>query len=182
MSLLNILQNYFFTQMYAVCMSIHINSVKLEIEVLVAQSTLCNPMDCSPPGSSVHGILQARILEWVAISSSRGSSRSRDWTRVSCTAGRFITIKPHSFKILFSKILNILCVFLFCKCRNYKPSKIHFLSFFNSLWSFVLRGGNGTTVGQNYSLFLKNRSTNRLVFLCHYCSWYSLSHLYELSF
>ena len=36
--------------------------------------TLCNPMDCSPPGSSVHGILQARILEWVAISSSRGSS------------------------------------------------------------------------------------------------------------
>ena len=44
--------------------------------VLVAQScpTLCDPMDCSPPGSSVHGILQARILEWVAISFSRGSS------------------------------------------------------------------------------------------------------------
>ena len=46
----------------------------------VAQScpTLCNPMDCSLPGSSVHGILQARILEWVAISFSRGSSRPRD--------------------------------------------------------------------------------------------------------
>ena len=44
---------------------------------LVAQTcpTLCNPMDCSTPGSSVHGIPQARILEWVAISSSRGSSR-----------------------------------------------------------------------------------------------------------
>ena len=44
--------------------------------VLVAQScpTLCDPMDCSPPGSSVHGVLQTRILEWVAISSSRGSS------------------------------------------------------------------------------------------------------------
>ena len=40
--------------------------------------TLCNPMDCSPLGSSVHGIFQARILEWVAISSSRGSSPSRD--------------------------------------------------------------------------------------------------------
>ena len=39
---------------------------------------LCDPMDCSPPGSSVHGILQARIVEWVAISSSRGSSRLRD--------------------------------------------------------------------------------------------------------
>ena len=46
--------------------------------------TLCNPMDCSPPGSSVHGILQARILEWVAMPSSRGSSPPRDWTRVSC--------------------------------------------------------------------------------------------------
>ena len=56
---------------------------------LVAQSclTLCNPIDCSPPGSSVHGILQARILEWVAISFSRGSSRPRNQTRVSCTAG-----------------------------------------------------------------------------------------------
>ena len=42
--------------------------------------TLCNPMDCSPPGSSVHGILQARILEWVAMSSSRGSSPLRDQT------------------------------------------------------------------------------------------------------
>ena len=39
---------------------------------------LCNPMDCSPPGSSVHGILQVRILEWVAVPSSRASSRPRD--------------------------------------------------------------------------------------------------------
>ena len=50
--------------------------------------TLCNPMDRSPPGSSVHGILQARILEWDAISFSRGSSRPRDRTQVSCIAGR----------------------------------------------------------------------------------------------
>ena len=56
----------------------------------VAQSclTLCDPMDCSLPGSSVHGILQARILEWVAISFSRGSSRPRDQTQVSRTGGR----------------------------------------------------------------------------------------------
>ena len=44
----------------------------------------CNPMDCSLPGSSVHGILQARVLERVAISSSRGSSQPRDWTHISC--------------------------------------------------------------------------------------------------
>ena len=60
----------------------------------VAQSclTLCDPMDYSPPGSSVHGISQARILEWVAISFSRGSSQSRDQTRVSHIAGRRFTI------------------------------------------------------------------------------------------
>ena len=45
--------------------------------------SLCDPMDCSPPGSSVHGILHARILEWVAMPSSRGSSRPRDQTRIS---------------------------------------------------------------------------------------------------
>ena len=48
--------------------------------------TLCDPMDCSPPGSSACGIFQARILEWVAISSSRGSSWPRARTRVSCTS------------------------------------------------------------------------------------------------
>ena len=48
-------------------------------------------MDCSPPGSSVHEIFQARIQEWVAISFSRGSSQPRDRTWVSCTAGRFFT-------------------------------------------------------------------------------------------
>ena len=63
----------------------------------VAQSclTLRNIMDCSPPGSSVHGILQARILEWVAMPFSRGSSWPRDWTHVSClscTAGVFFTV------------------------------------------------------------------------------------------
>ena len=59
----------------------------------VAQScpTPCDPMDCSPPGSSVHGILQARILEWVAMPSSRGSSQPRDQTHVSCIAGGFFT-------------------------------------------------------------------------------------------
>ena len=61
---------------------------------LVAQlyPTLCDPMDFSPPGSSIHVIFQVRTLEWVAISSSRGSSQSRDQTCiscVSCTVGRF---------------------------------------------------------------------------------------------
>ena len=53
--------------------------------------TLCDPMDCSPPGSSLHGILQARILEWVAFPFSRESSQPRARTPVSCIAGRFFT-------------------------------------------------------------------------------------------
>ena len=48
--------------------------------------THCDPMDCSLPGSSVHGILWARILQWVAMPSSRGSSRPMDWTHVSCVS------------------------------------------------------------------------------------------------
>ena len=60
---------------------------------LVAQSclTLCHPMDCSQAPLSM-GILQARILEWVAMPSSRGSSQPRDQTHVSCIAGRFFAI------------------------------------------------------------------------------------------
>ena len=61
--------------------------------VLVAQSckTLCDPMDCNPPGSSVRGILQARVLEWIAMPSSRRSFQPRDRTQISCIVGRLFT-------------------------------------------------------------------------------------------
>ena len=64
--------------------------------VLVAQlcPTLCNHMDCSPPESSVHEISQARILEWVAVSSSRGSSQPKDRTASPALAGGFFTTEP----------------------------------------------------------------------------------------
>ena len=64
--------------------------------VLVTQScpTLCNARNYSPLGSFVHGVPQARILEWVAISSSRGSSRPRDRNQFSCITGRRFTTEP----------------------------------------------------------------------------------------
>ena len=62
--------------------------------VLKSCGTLCDPMDGSPPGSSVHGISQARILEWVAISFSRGPSQPRDQILISCLAGGFFTTEP----------------------------------------------------------------------------------------
>ena len=75
-------------------------------KVLVAQSclTLWHPMDCSLPASSVHRIFQARVLEWVAIPFSRGSSWPRDWTWVSCIASRFLTIWVHRNEGQFSSV------------------------------------------------------------------------------
>ena len=63
-------------------------------QVLVTQRcpTLCDPMDCNSSGTSVHGIIQARILEWVATSFSSESSKPRDWACVSCIAGGFFII------------------------------------------------------------------------------------------
>ena len=67
---------------------------KKKVNVLITRSclTLCDFMDCKPPGSSVHGILQARILEWVAIPFSGGFYPLRDQTQVSCIAGRFFIV------------------------------------------------------------------------------------------
>ena len=65
----------------------------LESEVVTQWCpTLCDSMGCSPPGSSVHGIFQAVVLEWIAISFSRGSSQPRDGTRVSCIVDRRFTV------------------------------------------------------------------------------------------
>ena len=63
----------------------HISNMDFLFSRSVVPDSFCDYMDCSPPGSSVHGILQARILEWVVISFSRASSQPRDQTWVSCT-------------------------------------------------------------------------------------------------
>ena len=64
----------------------------IESEVARLCPTLCDPMDCSLPGSSVHRIFQARVLDWVAIAFSRGSSPPRDRTQVSPIVGRCFTV------------------------------------------------------------------------------------------
>ena len=64
----------------------------MKLKATQSHPTLCHSMDFSPPGYTVHGIFQARILEWVAIPFSRGSSQPRDRPQVSCIAGKFFTL------------------------------------------------------------------------------------------
>ena len=100
-------------------------------------------MDCSPPGSSVHGIIQARILEWIAVPFSRGSSWPRDWIHVFCIAGRFLTIwATKKLHLKIHKQINKPNFFIFyihiCLCWTKKLSWIvpWFLSF--ELANFML--------------------------------------------
>ena len=88
----------FFTILATLLLQLHILELfselfmKKESEVAQSCPTLCDPLDCSPPGSSIHGIFQARILEWVAISFSRRSSQPRNWTQVSRIIGKCFTV------------------------------------------------------------------------------------------
>ena len=70
-------------------LTLHTNEMN---EVAQSCPTLCDPMDCSLPGSSVHGNFQARVLEWAATSFSKGSSWPRDQTWISCVSGRHFTL------------------------------------------------------------------------------------------
>ena len=103
----------------------------------VAQScpTLCDPMDCSLPGSSVHGIPQAIVLEWIAISFSRGSSRPRDQTRVSWIVDRWFTVWVIvKFQDISLQNKPISCISLILTCpRPWQPR-----IFFPSLYLSVL--------------------------------------------
>ena len=104
--------------------------------------TLCDPMDCSPWASSVHGILQARILEWVAISYSRGPSQPRDPTQVSCVsriAGGFFTTEPpgkpqHMWQAAL--ILSLETEAPFCVQGPERNSVTFFCVKLHSLWPY----------------------------------------------
>ena len=97
-------------------------------------------MDYSPPGSSVLGILQARILQWVAIPFSNGSSRASDQTWFSCTAGRFFNLSHQGVgnqNVKLQELLLVVCAFagsLVCSSVNWAPA----------LWSALPQGTRDT--------------------------------------
>ena len=98
---------WFLLNEYCFCTVINLKNHKSETLCVLScfsRVWLWDPVDGSPPGSSVHGILQARTLEWAAISFFRGSSWPRNWTCITCAAGRFFTTEPprkplHSTKL-----------------------------------------------------------------------------------
>ena len=102
--------------------------------------TLCKPVDCNPSGSSVHGIFQARILEWVPISSSRGSFWPRDWTCVSCIsciAGGFIIAEPLGNIVTNNKKSNVCSSFNWGYLNLLDPSSQKYVVF--TKWLIQLR-------------------------------------------
>ena len=86
-----------------------LKALKSESEVTQSCPTLCDPMDCSLPGSSVHGIFQARVLEWVAICFSSGSSQPRNQTWVSFIVGRCFYHLSHQGSPYIKEILQEPC-------------------------------------------------------------------------
>jgi len=116
---------WFFSVLY-----IQLSLEWLKAKVTVAQLclTLCDPMDCTLSGFSVHGILQARIPEWVAISFSRGSLRSRDQTWVSCIAHRFFTVWATRESCEWLRVFSFISVYNWsCSLAVCKPSAVKVL-------------------------------------------------------
>ena len=102
----------------------HITFLESESEVAQTCPTLCDPMDCSLPGSSVHGIFQAIVLEWIAISFSRGSSQPRDWTPVSRIVDRRFTVWATRRVLVSSNYLQLYTKLVFSKMQSWSTSRV----------------------------------------------------------
>ena len=119
--------------------------------------TLCNPVDCNPPDSSVHGISQARTLEWVAMPFSRASSQPRDQTQVSCIAGRFLTTWTTSKPCTFYAVVSLLShVQLFCNPMDCNPpdSSVHGISQARILEWVAISFSRGSSQGLSSKAFV----------------------------
>ena len=127
--------------------------------------TLCDPMDCSPPGSSVHGILQGRILEWVAVSFYKGSSQPRDCIQVSHIAGKLFT-NWVTRKDLFHCMTVLYFVYLFVIDRHWSITTFC-LFWIMVLWTFVHK----FYVWLTYNILVSGIKHSYLIFV-YFVKWY----------
>ena len=145
--------------------------VKVGMGVLVVQlcQTLCDPKDCIPPGSSVHGILQARILEWVANAFARGSSQPRDQTQVSWIVGGFFTVWT-TREAPWSRHydLNVLTGWKYCSNRI--PWWAYYLTEAQSVWNFTIAGYNVMCISEHLMIEEDNDNQSKLL-----CPWSVMS-------
>ena len=111
---------------------------KKQSEVAQSSLTLCDPMDCSLPGSSVRGIFQAILLEWIAISFSRRSSQPMDWTQVSCIVDRCFTVWATREAVMFNSSLAV-----FQDCFSYLRSFLVLYEFQNCFFYFHKKNAIG---------------------------------------
>ena len=119
--------------------SLAVLKVKSEVKVTQSCPTLCDPMDCGPPGSSVHGILQARIQGWVAVPFSRGSSQPRDGIQISCIAGGVFTIWATREAPLVVLVIIYCNAKLFCPlCNSNSESLLPFTMQHDTSWTKLL--------------------------------------------
>ena len=142
----------------------------MKAKVLVTQLclTVCNPMDSSLEDYSVHGFLQARIVEWVAIPFSRGSSWTRNQTWVSCTAGRFFTIwatrEAHPFmttgksitltlKTFVGKVMSLLFNMLSKDCHRFSSEEQAYFNFMAEIYVHSNLGVQENTSCQCFHFF-----------------------------
>ena len=138
-----------------------INVAVVVVELLSCVQLFCNPMDYSPPGSFVHGISQARLLEWVTISFSRGSSHPRDQTQVPWLAGRFFTTEPPG------KPLSFVCLLI---------EEVSFLledmglSHLDCMWHWICGCSCSLILLTGYE-FQKGRTGNQKVLLLGVCEF-----------
>ena len=135
----------------------------MHAKLLLLFPTLCDPMHYSLPGSSVHGILQETILEWVAMLSSRESSRPKDRTRVSCLAGMFFTAESPWKPPFYPPYLPLL------KCWSWACSSSESLRYFTSSVPPAHLHGHCLSLGSHHLSLLQSNS------VCSVSYWESIT-------
>ena len=124
----------------------HIKDACMCAQSVQSCPTLCNPIDCSQPGPSAHGIFQAITVKWVAMPSSRGSSKPRGRTQVSCTASRFITVWATERESEVAQSCPTLCDPIDCSLPGSSVHGIFQAIFLQWIAIFFSRGISSTQV------------------------------------
>ena len=131
--------------------------------------TLRDPVDCSPPSSSVYGIPQAGILEWVAMPSSRGSSQPRDWTLVSHIAGRFFIVLLIYIKYMINTYIHTFRVLSFIRLYQIEDLHVDQCVWWQMAVEKIYQGLAEFVLSHGFWYFLIYQG-HRYIFVCGYIS------------